>query len=415
MTPPRTPGKAAPHPSPGAFASLRIRNFRLYIAGQLVSVTGQWMQIVSLSLLILDTTGSGTAVGLVPLLQYLPVLLLAPWAGAVLERARKHRLLLVSQAALGGLAAVLWGAAALDRLSLPVVLVYSGLFGLVQAIDNPARRVFVFEMVGPARIANAVALNSAVMVSARLIGPAAAGLVAATAGAAWCLLANALSYAAIVAALLLMRRAELNPDEARTTPGARSAADGLRYAIRTPQVLWTLGMTAVVSLLLQNYPVIVPLLAIRGENGGPEVVGLLFTALSSGSVLMAMVVAKLGRTGFGLVTGIAIGYGGIAAAASFSPGIAVLAALMVLLGAADQAFASTANATLQLITAPEFRSRVLALYSAFFVGTQGLSGLYVGALSDLFGPRTALLSAGTATVVAGLAAAVAARRGRRPR
>ncbi|MBN9108361.1 MAG: MFS transporter [Pseudonocardia sp.] len=399
-----------PSPVPGsAFASLHVRNFRLYAGGQFVSVTGQWMQIVALTLFVLDTTGSGTAVGLVALLQYGPLLFLSPWAGALLERSRKYRLLLLTQAGMGVLAAGLWVLAAMGGLSPGGVLLYSGLFGLLQAFDNPTRRVFVFAMVGPGLVANAVALNSAVMVCARLVGPAAGGLLIAAAGAPWCLFANAVSYVAIVGALLLMRRAELHEDRPSVDPDTRGPGAGLRYATGTPHVLWTLAMTGVVSLLLQNYPVIIPLIAAHGGFSGPEVVGLLFSALSVGSILASLVVAKLSRTGFRLVTRVTVAYGVIAVGAAIAPGIAGLMGALVLLGAVDQAFSSGSNATLQLVAAPAFRSRVLALYSALFLGVQGLSGLGTGALSDLIGPRTALLSAGVATVLIGAVAAWADR------
>lgn len=387
-----------------AFASLRQRNFSLYLGGQLVSVSCQWMQIVAISLLVLDRTGSGAAVGTVVLLQQLPMLVLTPWAGARLERLNKFRVVMGTQILQGLLAGVLALAAGLDALSVRAIYGYALAFGIVQIFDNPTRRVFVFELVGPRRITGAVALNNAVMTSARMIGPVLGGLLISATGTTWCLVANALSYGVIIVALLLMRRTELFLDEVSAENASAGTMSGLRYVIRAPAVRLPLAMTAIVSLLLQNYPVVIPLLAESPGDADPQAVGLLFGSLGFGSLVMAFVVARLSRANQVIVCVAAIVYGVTAIVTALAPGLLGLALILIALGAADQAFSTTAIATLHLNTEPRFRTRVIALYSAFFMGLSGLSGLGVGVLSDAIGPRSALLWEGSAAAVIAAAA-----------
>ncbi|MDI9949248.1 MFS transporter [Rhodococcus sp. IEGM 248] len=401
------------------FTSLRVRNFRLFFVGQLVSATGQWMQTLALALFVLDESGSGVALGMVTLLMYLPLLVVAPWIGAALERLPLRNVLLVSQAVQAALAAILWSMSAIGTLTVPLALTVAACVGLVQPVDNPARRSFVFEMVGRERVANAVALNSTLMTTSRLVGPAIAGLLASTVGLSWCFLANALSYLVILGALALMRTRDLHTERTVTgtqtteTSSHASALDGFRYALRDPGIRWPLVLTAVVSLLLQNYSVLLPLLAHERMSTGASSAGLLFSALSAGSLLSALTVATLAPTGTRVVAVSALCYGIVVAATSFTSGMAVLAMLLVLLGAADQVFSSTANATLQIQSDPRYRVRVMSLFSAFFIGMQGVSGVLVGALADLFGPTAAMTVGGVGAIVVA-AIVLGVNRRRRP-
>ncbi len=187
------------------FSALRVRNFRLYFTGQIVSVSGAWMQRVAQAWLVLDLTGSGTAVGGLTALQFLPLLLAAPFGGVVADRVDKRRLLFLTQSLAGLTAATLGLLVLTDRVELWMVYGLALVLGMVGAFDNPARQSFVMEMVGRDRIANAVALNSVMINAARIVGPALAGVLIVTVGIAMCFLLNAASYLALLLALALVR------------------------------------------------------------------------------------------------------------------------------------------------------------------------------------------------------------------
>lgn len=242
------------------FRSMEVRNFRLYFVGQIVSATGTWMQSIAQSWLVLQLTDSGVALGITVALQFTPMLLGGAWSGVLADRVDKRRLLIGTQVAAGSLALVLGTITALGIVQLWMIYVLAALLGVVTALDNPARRAFVVEMVGTEHITNAVSLSSALFTAARVIGPAIAGLLIAGAGISWCFFANALSYVAAIAAFLMMRREEffaVEPIERRKG----QLREGLRYAWSTPALRIPLLMTAVIGTFSFNFQVVLPLIA----------------------------------------------------------------------------------------------------------------------------------------------------------
>nr|MDQ6909864.1 MFS transporter [Actinomycetota bacterium] len=250
------------------FRSLRTRNYRLFLTGQLVSVVGTWMHTVALGWLVLQITGSGVALGTTVALQFLPLLVLGAWSGSVADRFDKRKILIATQVASGVLAIALWSVVATGNVVLWMIYLEAFLQGCVSMLDMPARQSFVTEMVGAADVPNAVSLNSAVFNSGRLLGPALAGVIIATVGLAPCFLLNGISYFAVVAALVAMRPSELHRG-APIVDEVRRVRAGLRYVRETPELFTVLLMLAVIGTFGFNFTVVVPLVARFAFHAGP--------------------------------------------------------------------------------------------------------------------------------------------------
>jgi len=387
-----------------SFDSLSVPNYRRYFAGQLVSLSGNWMQTVAALWLVLSLTGSGVAVGLTTALQFLPMLLFGAWGGLLADRFSKRRLLMVTQAlmaipAIGLFAVTEAGIAAPWMVFLAVFAM-----GAVNAVDNPTRQSFVIEMVGADRVVNAVSLNSVIVQSARIVGPAFAGLLIAGLGVGPCFAINALSFAAMIFALWGMDSAKLRSGP-RATAERGAIRAGLRYVRATPELAVPLALMALVGTFGFNFQVILPLLARFSFDGGAGVYSVLVSAMAVGSVAGALVTGSHGRTGPRLIAGAALAFGGAALIAAAAPGMAVEVGALILLGAASVTFAATINSSLQLAVTPHMRGRVMSLYSVVFLGSTPIGGPLAGWLSQTYDPRFALLLA----AISGLSAAWAAR------
>ena len=387
------------------FSSLRIHNYRLFFSGQLVSLTGTWMQIVAQGWLVLKLTGSGVALGLTTALQFLPLLLFGVWGGVIADRFDKRRTLLWTQTAAGTLALVLFAIVALDRVELWMIYTIAFALGCVTTIDNPTRQSFVTEMVGPDAIPNAIALNSAAFNAARLVGPAIAGILISTVGIAPAFLVNGLSYIAVLIGLKRMTPADLNR-MAPTPRGRGQIRAGLRHAWTTPELRSTILLVGVIGTFGFNFVVVLPLLAKYTFDGGPGLYGALSSVMAVGSLTGALATAGRGRPTRGWLLGTAVGFGVTALLAAAAPNPVVLGALLVPVGASMIAFIATANSTVQLHSDPALRGRVMALFVLVFLGSTPVGGPVVGWLSDphQFGPRAGLVVAGASTLAAALAA-----------
>lgn len=386
-----------------SFNSLEVANYRRYFAGQLISLSGTWMQTVAAVWLILTLTDSGVAVGLTTALQFLPMLLFGAWGGLLADRMSKRRLLITTQAlmmipAVGLLVVTATGV-------VTPWMVYLGVFafGLLNAVDNPTRQSFVIEMVGPDRVVNAVSLNSVIVQAARIVGPAIAGILIATVGVVPCFALNALTFVAMIVALLGMdpRRLQEPPLAPRERGAIRA---GLRYVIATPELALPLALMGLVGTLGFNFQVVLPLLAKFSFGGGAMTYGVLVSAMAVGSIAGALINGAHGRTGPRLIAGGALAFGVSALGAAAMPSLAFEIPLLVVLGGAAVTFAATINSSLQLAVAPEMRGRVMALYSVVFLGSTPIGAPLVGWLSQAYDPRVALLLAG----ISGLSAAWAA-------
>lgn len=392
-----------------SFDSLAVPNYRRYFAGQIVSLSGNWMQMVAEVWLILSLTGSGVAVGLTTALQFLPILLFGAWGGVLADRFPKRGLLMVTQALMALPALVLLAIITAGTVAPWMVFVLVFARGTINAVDNPTRQSFAIEMVGPERVVNAVSLNSVLVQSARLVGPTLAGLLIVTAGVELCFALNALTFAAMIVALWRMEPGELNtPPRAGREPGAVRA--GLRYVRETPELAVPLGLMALVGTFGLNFPVILPLLARFSFDGGAGAYAVLVSAMGAGSVVGALVTGAHGRTDARLITGAALAFGVLAVLAATMPSLALEIPVLALLGASAVTFAATINSSLQLSVEPQMRGRVMALYSVVFIGSTPIGGPLVGLLSEAYSPRVALLLAASAGLSAAWAGHVALAR-----
>ncbi|MGI8685479.1 MAG: MFS transporter [Acidimicrobiales bacterium] len=389
------------------FRSLRVRNYRLFFTGQLVSVSGTWMQQVAQSWLVLTLTDSGFDLGVTVALQFLPMLLFGMWGGVVADRFDKRRVLIAAQAVAAVLALTLWALVVADVVQLWMVYVLAFLLGLVQVVDMPTRQAFVTEMVGPDEVPNAVGLNSAMFNAGRLVGPAAAGAVISTAGVAPAFLVNAASYLVVIAALWAMRPDELYRDAPAKGDGGRRPGqirEGLRHVWHTPELRSPLILVAVVGTFGFNFNVILPVLARYTLHGGASLYGLLTGVMAFGSLVGALFAASRARPTRALLVGSAIAFGVLTLASAAAPTAALVAVLLVPVGVSVMLFLATANATLQLNSSPAMRGRVMAIYGLVFLGTTPLGGPLLGFVSEHWGARAGMALSGGASLAVALVA-----------
>jgi MFS family permease len=391
------------------FLSLRVRNYRLFFFGQLVSASGSWMQQVAQDWLVLRLTDAALPLGITVALQFAPMLVFGAWAGVIADRLDKRRLLVATQAAMAVLALVLGGLTATGAVRLWMVYALALLLGCATAFDMPARQAFVTDMVGPDRVANAVGLNSAVFNSARVIGPAAAGVLIAVVGIAPAFLINAVSYLAMIGGLLAM-----DPERLHGRPVVERARGqiraGMRYVWATPELRSTIALVAVVGALGLNYRVALPLLTRFTFAGGAGTYGALAAIMAAGSVVGALLAARRARPSRALLLGSVAAFGLLSFAAAAAPTVLVEAVALFPLGMASLAFLATANSTVQLGSDPEMRGRVMALYGLVLLGSGPPSGLLSGWMAGQFGPRSIMVLSGVSCLLAAGVAALVTRR-----
>ncbi|MEY2421025.1 MAG: hypothetical protein QOI95_1092 [Acidimicrobiaceae bacterium] len=392
------------------FGSLDTYNYRLFFTGELISHTGSWMQTMAEAWLVLTLTGNGAAVGATFAFRFLPVLLLGLWGGAIVDRYDRRTVLLITQSVAAGLAVVLWLIVLTDVVQVWMVYALAVGLGLVTVVDQPAHHTFVEEMVGRERLSNAVALNSAVGNSARITGPAIAGLLIAVVGEAWVFFVNAVTFAAVVAALAAMRRSELRTFHRPTTrPRVR---EGLRYAWSITEIRATILLVGVVGTLVYNFPTTLTLMASDTFHGGAGLAGLLMAVLGIGTVIGALYAAHRSRQSTRTVLAAAAALGSALVVAALLPNEVMVMIALVPIGALATFFGSSANAHMQMWSAPHFRGRVMGIYSFLTLGTTVVGGPFVGWVCQHWNPRAGLGLAGTVTVVAAAALATPGRRTR---
>jgi MFS family permease len=383
------------------FRSLRYRNFRLFFTGQLVSQVGNWLTLVAQTLFVLKITDSGIALGVLAAAQFGPILILGPWAGLVADRSDKRKLLLTVQT-LAMVQSFAMAALAFSG-SPPVGAIYAVAFfgGITMAFDNPTRRSFVVEMVPQEDINNAVSLNSALMTSSRVVGPALAGLAVSTVGFGWAFLGDGLSYLAVLAGLWMMRTEELRP--APVTPKAKGQIrEGLRYVRREPVLFVPMAMMAVVGTLSYNFPTVFPLFTIRDLGGTDSTFTLLFSVVSIGSLIGALFTARRTVVSVRRVCLASLAYGATMAVMAVVPNTAAALVVGVVLGLASISFIVSSTAIVQTEAAPEMRGRVLALQAMLFLGSTPVGGPIVGWVAEEFGARYAVGLGAVAALGAGL-------------
>ena len=397
--------------SNGMFRSLRVRNYRLYVSGQVVSLTGTWMQRVAQDWLVLELSdNSGTALGIVLALQFGPTLLFSLWGGVLADRYDKRTLLLATQSAMIGLAAALGLLDVTGAVQLWHVYLLAGLLGVVSALDVPVRQSFVVEIVGPADLPNAVSLNSATFNAARVVGPAVAGVLIAATDTGWVFLGNAVLTLGVIGGLLLMRPGELF----RSEPTGREQGQlrqGLRYVRSHPDLVLPMVLVFIVGTFGLNFPVTLALLAKEVFGRGAAAYGLLSTAIAVGSLAVALASARrTSRPTTRFLLASAFAFGVLEALLGAMPTYEAVLVLLVPVGAAALSFVIAANSSVQLGSDPAFRGRVMALYLMCFMGGTPLGAPLVGLLSDAFGPRAGVVVGGAACAIATVVAAVVVAR-----
>jgi len=385
------------------FRSLGVRNYRLYFLGQIVSVTGTWMQSVGQVWLVLKLTGSPLALGVTTGLQFLPILILGPWGGVVADRFDKRKVLIGTQAADALLALVLGVLTLAGAVQLWMVYLLALGLGLVTVVDNPTRQSFVMEMVGPEDLQNGISLNSAVFTGARVLGPALAGALIVTSGIATCFLVNAASYLAVIAGLLAMRSRELFRQR-RLPRGKGQIVAGLRYVWSTPRLRWPLALMAVLFTISFNFTVLLPLLARFSFGGGAGLYSLFFSVMAAGSLAGALTVAQQRRPSPRILAGAALGFGLAVVAVALAPVPRVAIAFLPVVGFFSMVFMATGNSMMQFGSSPSMRGRVMALYAMVFLGSTPIGGPLVGWIAEQTSARVSLAVGGLVAIVSALAA-----------
>lgn len=381
------------------FAALKVRNFRLYFLGQLISTSGTWMQSVAQGWLILQLTGSSVDLGIAIALQYVPILLVGSYGGVVADRYQKRRILYATQSGAGLLALVLGVLVTSGHATVDWVYVIAALLGLVNLFDVPARQAFVQEMVGRDLIANAVSLNSVLMNSGRLVGPAVAATVIALFGTATCFYVNAVSYVAVIVALAMMRSREFLPMRT-VTREARQVRIGLAYVWHTPLLRHVVAAVAAVGTVAFNFTVTLPLLAhTTFHQRSATHYGILMAAMGLGAVIGGLYVAHRARPTPKLLAALALGFGTFLTLVAFSPTLLWAEILLVPSGAFAIAFVSTGNAMLQLNSSEEMRGRVMSLYGTAFLGSTPIGAPLVGLLIAATNPRIGLFAGALVTLL----------------
>ena len=393
----------------GLFRSLRNRNYRLFAAGQVVSNTGTWMQRIAQDWLVLTITHSGTALGIVTALQFLPILLFSVWGGVLADRFPKRTMLMITQSSMGVLAAILGVLTVTGHIGVWQIYVFALLLGTVTAADTPARQSFVVEMVGQQDLQNAVSLNSANFNLGRVVGPAVAGLfiglfASEITGSGWAFVLNAISYAAVVGGLALIRKRDLHT-VTRARRGRGGQLDAFRYVRTRPDLMAVLVAISVFGTFGLNFPVLLPLYTTQIFHSGASAYGVISAIMAAGSLLGALLAArrKVARVRIVLVG--AFLFGLLEMASAVMPTIASYAALLAVTGLCSLTTATTANAVMQTTVAPELRGRVTGVYILVFMGGTPLGSPIVGWLAGEIGVRWTQTLCGGLSAIAALGAA----------
>jgi MFS family permease len=390
------------------FRSLQHPNFRIFFVTQGVSFIGTWLQLAAQTLLVYRLTDSGTALGLLTAIQFAPTLLLGAWAGVVIDRHDKRRIMTITSAAMLAAAAVLGVVVLADAESVGLVYVLAAVLGLANTFDNPARRTLVNDLVPEDELVNAIALNSTLVTSARIIGPAIAGALIATVGIGWCFVLNAVSF---VPVLLGLRR--MDPATFRSKPVARAKGQlraGLRYAMSIDELRVPLLLMAVVGTLSFNFAVLLPLLAERDLHGSDVTYTVLTSFFGLGSLIGSLRMARRAVIDTRFLGVSALLLGASSGALVLAPNIAAASAILVVAGYAGIGVLSGGNAVLQLATSAEMRGRILALYTVVFLGSTPIGGPIAGWAAQRFGTGIGILIGAVAAVLAGLAVLAFLRR-----
>lgn len=393
------------------FSAMHVFNYRLWVSGALVSNIGTWMQRVAQDWLVLTvlTDHSGTAVGITTGLQFLPILILGPWAGLLGDRYSKRKILLLTQTAMGSCALVLGLLVVTNTVQLWHVYLLALLLGVGSAVDAPSRQAFVSEVVEAADVPNAVALNATSFNLARLAGPGLAGLLIAWLGTGPAFLINAASFGAVIISLAKMRPDELHPS-AKAPRGKGQIREGLRYIKQRPDLMMIMILVSLVATLTMNFQITNALMATAVFKLGPGEYGLLGTVMAVGTLAATLIAARRKSLRMAYIVAAALATGIFTIVAAFAPNYWLFALALIPIGLSAMTFLNLCNTTVQLSTDPAFRGRVLAVYMAVMQGGTPIGAPLVGWVGTVLGPRFALVVGGVAALLAGIIALLILRK-----
>ena len=385
----------------GTFESLRVRNFRLFFGGQLISQIGNWLTLIAQALLVLKLTDSGFALGLLAACQFGPVLVLGAWSGLVADRSDKRKLLLIVQTFAMVQSFALAFVAFMHHPPVAAIYIVALFGGVATAFDNPARRAYVVEMVPEANVQNAVSLNSALMTGSRVVGPALAGLLITTVGYGWTFATDGLSYLAVILGLFLMRSRENRPALAATR-GKGQVREGLRYVRTMPELFVPLVMMAIIGTFAFNFQTVMPLLIKRTLHGTDRTFTLIYSVIAVGSLFGALMSARRSSVTVRHIILSAYAFGGAMLLLAVTPNVAFTYPIGILVGLSSIIFMTTSTAIVQVRSEPSMRGRVLALQAIVFLGSTPIGGPILGYVSQQYGARIGVAIGGVSGIVAGV-------------
>ena len=388
------------------FASLSIYNYRVYFFGQMISLVGTWMQTTAQAWLVLKITGSPFALGTVTTLQFLPITVLTLFGGVFADRLPKRRMLIITQTLALVQATILGVLVVTGTVQLWHIYLLALMLGTINAFDGPVRQSFVVELVGKEQLVNAVALNSSIFNTARIVGPAVAGAAIGLVGLSVAFFVNAASFVAVLFAYAIMHPADFQAAPSRRSNGSvfHQIGEGLRYSWRTPAVLYLFIFLAFIGTFGYNFTVVIPLVAKFVLHVGPGRFGILTSCMGLGSLIAALGLAGAGRASQRVFLGATIGFVVVLATVAVSPLYWLTAGLLVLLGIVSIAFSTTINTTIQMIVPDHLRGRVMSIFFLLFAGSTPIGGWLTGTFAEVIGvPKTL----GIEAAICGLGVAVA--------
>ena len=391
------------------FSALRVRNYRLYFMGQGISLIGTWMQGIGQAWLVLRLTNSGTAVGFVTAMQFLPVFFLAPFGGVLADRFPKRRMLLYTQSAAALLALTLGVLVATGAIRVWMIVLLALGLGVINALDNPTRQSFVHELVGRDELRNAVTLNSLEVNLCRIIGPAIAGLIIVKVGIALCFFSNAASFVAVIVCLALMRAGDFQlADRVRAAKG--QIREGIAYVRTSPTILTALFMMALVGTLTYEFNVTLELLARFTFHSDADTFGLLTSSMGLGAVLGGLLTAGRRTAAMRGLVFATFGFGVSVLLLAVSPTLGFALVMLVAVGAFSLAFTSLTNTILQMESAQQMRGRVMSLWTVAFLGSTVIGAPIVGWVGQHVSPRASIGVGAAAALLAGIVGLAAMRK-----
>jgi len=383
------------------FPALTHPNFRIYWLGQCVSLVGTWVQSIGQTWLVLSLTGSPLLLGILGAIQFLPITFFSLFAGVIIDRYPKKKIILMTQFTSMILAFTLSALVFTHTVSYEYILILALILGFSNTIDMPTRQAFTIELAGKDDLMNAIALNSATFNLARIIGPAIGALIMASFGAAWCFLLNGFSFMAVIVSLL---KVEVTPYVRKKISDhnmLKEIKDGLKYIAREPSLLQTILMVLIIGIFIFNFNILIPVFTKNILHQGETIYGLLLSALGAGSLFGALMVSVKSKSGPNLkillISSMIVSM--LFILISFTRTYYYTAVLLVITGIFNIWFSTTANSTLQITAKDEYRGRVMSVYSLVFAGSAPLGNMFAGLTADLFGANTAFLLSGVLTLV----------------